>query len=136
MLRTLSMPAQASARRKSSATIVSEGPRAIQELIDWGVRFDRRKNEDTGELELDLGREGGHTKRRILHSKDTTGREIETKLLDAVEEAGNIDLLEHHFAIDLISTTKTGILPRRRAALAFTFSTKNQEKWKRCGRTG
>ncbi len=88
-------------------TIVSEGPEAIDELIAWGVEFDRREN-GNGESEIDLGREGGHTKRRILHSKDTTGREIETKLLSAVRAAGNIDLLEHHFAIDLITTAKLG----------------------------
>ena len=87
--------------------IVSEGPDAIDELIHWGVEFDGRENGD-GIPELDLGREGGHTKRRILHSKDTTGREIETKLLAAVHESENIDLLEHHFAIDLITTAKLG----------------------------
>lgn len=88
-------------------TIVSEGPEAIDALIRWGVEFDQRDDEN-GEPELDLGREGGHTKRRILHSKDTTGREIETKLLTAVREAENIDLFEHHFAIDLITTSKLG----------------------------
>lgn len=86
-------------------TIVSEGPAAIDELIQWGVAFDHREN-GAGEDELDLGREGGHTKRRILHSKDTTGREIETKLLAAVRAAENIDLYERHFAIDLITTRK------------------------------
>ncbi|MCB1088631.1 MAG: FAD-dependent oxidoreductase, partial [Verrucomicrobiae bacterium] len=88
-------------------TIVSEGPEAIDELIRWGVEFDRREN-GHGEEELDLGREGGHTKRRILHSKDTTGREIETKLLAAVRAEERIDVFEHHFAIDLITTTKLG----------------------------
>ena len=88
-------------------TIVSEGPAAIEELTRWGVGFDRRKN-DHGEEEIDLGREGGHTKRRILHSKDTTGREIEDKLLAAVRENGKIDLFEFHFAIDLITTPKLG----------------------------
>ncbi|MCB1877949.1 MAG: L-aspartate oxidase [Chromatiales bacterium] len=88
-------------------TIVSEGPRAIDELIAWGVDFDSRETGD-GETELDLGREGGHTKRRILHSKDTTGREIETKLLAALRETENVTLLERHFAIDLITTARLG----------------------------
>lgn len=88
--------------------IVSEGPSAIQELIDWGVEFDKKRQEN-GEVEIALGREGGHTRRRVLHHKDTTGREIETKLLQEARETPGIDLLEHHFAIDLITTSKLGL---------------------------
>ena len=71
--------------------IVSDGPRAIEELIDWGVHFDGTIS-DTGEEVIELGREGGHTRRRILHHKDTTGREIETKLLTAIRASPAIDL--------------------------------------------
>ncbi len=85
--------------------IVSEGPQAIQELIDWGVHFDGTLS-DTGEEIIELGREGGHTARRILHHKDTTGREIEQSLLARVREEPRIDLLEYHFAIDLITTAR------------------------------
>lgn len=88
--------------------IVSEGPEAINELIEWGVEFDKKKTE-SGEKKIALGREGGHTKRRILHHKDTTGREIETKLLAEARETENIDFLEHHFAIDLITTAKLAL---------------------------
>ncbi len=88
-------------------TIVSEGPRAINELIDWGVEFDKKKD-DSGEEKIALGREGGHTRRRVLHHKDTTGKEIEDNLLAAIQDAENIDLFEHHYAIDLITTTKLG----------------------------
>ncbi len=88
--------------------IVSDGPAAIQELIDWGVEFDRKKAAD-GDIEHALGREGGHTQRRVLHHKDTTGREIEDKLLEEARETEGIDLLEHHFAVDLITTTKLGL---------------------------
>jgi L-aspartate oxidase len=87
--------------------IVEEAPSAIQWLIDSGVNFDRRIRED-GEEEYDLGREGGHSKRRILHARDTTGLEIEHKLLDQVRASKRIRLLEHHFAIDLITTSKLG----------------------------
>lgn len=85
--------------------IVSEGPRAIRELVEWGVHFDGTVS-DTGEEQIELGREGGHTARRILHHKDTTGREIETELLARVRENERIDLFEHHFAIDFITTSK------------------------------
>ena len=64
-------------------TIVTEGPARVRELIDFGVQFDEREIPD-GSHELDLGKEGGHSKRRILHAKDVTGREIERALLDAV----------------------------------------------------
>ena len=107
-------------------TIVSEGPDAIDELVEWGVEFDRRENED-GIPELDLAREGGHTKRRILHSKDTTGREIETKLLAATRATENIDLLEHHFAIDLITTARLGFASKLRCVGIYALNEDTEE---------
>ncbi len=86
-------------------TIVTEAPEAIEALMQLGVDFDHHDNSD-GESVPELGREGGHSQRRILHSKDTTGREIETKLLAAARAEAQIDLFEHHFAIDLITTAK------------------------------
>src|SRR3954466_13252497 len=71
-------------------TIVEEGPERIQELIELGMKFSERENH--GHHELDLGKEGGHSKRRILHAKDVTGREIERALLDAVSRQPNIEV--------------------------------------------
>jgi L-aspartate oxidase len=88
-------------------TIVTEGPARIQDLIDLGVQFDEREMED-GERELDLGREGGHSKRRVLHARDVTGREIERALLADIERNPNITLLENHMAVDLITAGKLG----------------------------
>ena len=88
-------------------TIVTEGPERIKELIDIGVHFDEREAEN-GERELDLGREGGHSKRRVLHARDLTGREIERALLDAAESDPNIDILENYMAVDLITSAKLG----------------------------
>jgi L-aspartate oxidase len=90
-------------------TIVEEGPARIQELIELGMRFSERVDE-TGQPALDLGREGGHSKRRILHAKDVTGREIERALLSAISRQPNIEVFENHFAIDLITTQKLGQL--------------------------
>jgi L-aspartate oxidase len=87
--------------------IVTEGPARIQELIDLGVQFDEREVEH-GERELDLGREGGHSKRRVLHARDVTGREIERALLAEIERHRNITLLENHMAVDLITAGKLG----------------------------
>ena len=85
-------------------TIVEEGPARIAELIELGMKFSER--EIDGHKELDLGREGGHTKRRILHAKDVTGREIERALLTAIAEHPNIEVFENHIAIDLITAQK------------------------------
>jgi L-aspartate oxidase len=88
-------------------TIVEEGPARIQELIELGMKFSEREalSEDGGK-ELDLGREGGHSKRRILHAKDVTGREIERALLNAISKQPNIEIFENHIAIDLITSQK------------------------------
>src|SRR6202011_5230821 len=61
-----------------------------------------------GQRELDLGKEGGHSKRRVLHSHDTTGREIEERLIDAVKNERNIQILDNHMGVDLITTGKLG----------------------------
>jgi L-aspartate oxidase len=87
--------------------IVTEGPGAVRELMRIGVHFDERIL-DGGQKELDLGKEGGHSKRRVLHFHDTTGREIEQRLLDAVVQERNIQVLDNHMAVDLITTGKLG----------------------------
>ena len=96
-------------------TIVEEGPARIAELIELGMRFSEREiPESGGAKELDLGREGGHSKRRILHAKDVTGREIERALLAAVAAQPNIEVFENHFAIDLITSQKLGYVGENR----------------------
>ena len=82
--------------------IVTEGPARVAELISIGMQFTEREN--NGKRELDLGREGGHSKRRILHAKDVTGREIERALLNAVANQPNIfaattDLTAYSFLV-------------------------------------
>jgi len=90
-------------------TIVQEGPARIAELIELGMKFSERDVPSApGAKELDLGREGGHSKRRILHAKDVTGREIEQALLAAIAQRPNIEIFENHFAIDLVVTQKLG----------------------------
>jgi L-aspartate oxidase len=84
--------------------VVEEGPTRIQELVDWGVRFSQR-TVDT-KAEYDLGKEGGHTKRRIIHAKDFTGQEVERALLSQVERAPSITVLENHIAVDLLIESK------------------------------
>src|SRR5256714_11250797 len=88
--------------------IIEEGPARIAELIELGMRFSEREVTRSGGRELDLGKEGGHSRRRILHAKDVTGREIERALLAAIAAQPNIEIFENHFAIDLVTTQKLG----------------------------
>jgi L-aspartate oxidase len=86
--------------------VVTEGPGRVEDLIEWGVQFTRRGRGD--QEEFDLGREGGHSKRRILHARDFTGREIEKVLLARIEEDPRIRVYENHIAVDLITQSKFG----------------------------
>lgn len=78
--------------------VIKEGPHRLNELLDLGVQFDK---DDSGEF--NLGREGGHSTHRIIHHKDVTGREMERALLNKVYASRNIEILSHHFVIDLIT---------------------------------
>jgi L-aspartate oxidase len=101
-------------------TIIEEGPERVAELIELGVKFSESDapNEDGGR-HLDLGREGGHSERRILHAKDVTGREIERALLAAVAAQPNIEIFENHIAIDLITSQKLGYVGTNRCLGAY-----------------
>ena len=83
--------------------VVREGPAMIEELIAMGVNFSRQAED---EKNLDLGKEAGHSNRRIVHTKDLTGREVERILLKRAEENKNIKIYEDHMAIDLITKSK------------------------------
>ncbi|HTL71875.1 MAG TPA: L-aspartate oxidase [bacterium] len=109
-------------------TIVEEGPARIQELIELGMKFSERDapSEDGGK-ELDLGREGGHSKRRILHAKDVTGREVERALLNAISKQPNIEIFENHIAIDLITSQKLGYVGENRCLGAYVFDKKGNQ---------
>ncbi|MDD5709786.1 MAG: L-aspartate oxidase [Candidatus Marinimicrobia bacterium] len=78
--------------------MVSEAPRRIRELLDYGVPFDL--NMDGG---YDLAREGGHSRYRILHVADETGRSIQEVLIRKVRENPNITIYEEHMAVELIT---------------------------------
>ncbi len=83
--------------------IIEEGPERVEELIRLGVAFSQLEDG-----RVSLHREGGHSKRRILHVQDLTGRAIEQALLHAVAESPQITMFEHHLAIDLITSHKIG----------------------------
>ena len=80
---------------------VENGPSAVQWLVDLGVPFTRKDNNQTSDFHLT--REGGHQHRRVIHAADATGKVLETSLIGAVRSQENIDLYEHHIAVDLIT---------------------------------
>jgi L-aspartate oxidase len=82
---------------------VRGGPEAVNWLMDIGAEFSRSPGG-----ELDLGREGGHRERRVVHAGDITGREIERALLTAVAQSENIRVLEWHMGVELIMLSRLG----------------------------
>ena len=83
--------------------VVKRAPELIRDLIEWGTRFDK-----TPDGRFELNREGGHTEHRILHHEDLTGAEIERALVESVRRHPGITVLEHHFAIDLLTQHHLG----------------------------
>ncbi len=94
--------------REAVEMVVREAPAQIEELISWGVHFD--KNE---EGEFDLHREGGHSEFRILHHKDNTGAEIQDSLIKALKNHPNISVFENHFAIEILTQHHLGVTVTR-----------------------
>lgn len=88
--------------------VVWEGPERVREIIDWGARFDKDEKDN-----YDLGREGGHSENRVLHYKDLTGWEMQRTLADKVQEYENVEVLEHYFALDLITQHHLGRIVTR-----------------------
>ena len=86
---------------------VEHSKEQIKWLINMGVTFTQEKDAD-GKPHYHLTREGGHTNRRIIHAADATGKAIETTLTSRVKKHPNIDIFEHHIAIDLITEAKLG----------------------------
>jgi L-aspartate oxidase len=78
--------------------LVREGPSRVRELMELGAYFSRDGDE------LSLGREGGHSRRRIVRAADLTGREVERALLAAVAANPAIQVCENHLAIDLLTS--------------------------------
>lgn len=89
--------------------VVKGAPQGIRDLVAWGVNFDKK---DDGTY--DLHREGGHSEFRILHHADNTGFEIQRGLIEAVRACPDIDIYEHHFAVEIITQHHLGRIVTRR----------------------
>jgi len=103
--------------------LVKEGPGYVRELIELGVQFSTETAED-GKERLSLGREGGHSRRRIVHAADLTGREIERGLVVRVKQEENIRLFAHDFALDLIVEDRNS---KKVCCGAYIFDTETEE---------
>lgn len=89
--------------------VVRNAPAQIRELLEWGVNFDRNEQGD-----FDLHKEGGHSEFRILHHADDTGAEIQRGLIAAVRQHPDIEVLDHHFAVEIITQHHLGVRVTRR----------------------
>jgi L-aspartate oxidase len=88
---------------KAVRIMVKEGPRLVKELFEVGVSFTQKKET------FDLRLEGGHSRNRIVHSRDLTGKEIENALISRINEHPNISTYENHLAVDLLVNAERGI---------------------------
>ena len=87
--------------------MVEAGPGLVERLLSYGVRFSREGDSPTGDFTL--GREGGHSRRRVLHCSDLTGREIENRLLEACRAHPDIELEDHHLGLELLAGRDRGL---------------------------
>jgi L-aspartate oxidase len=101
--------------------IIGNGAATIEDLLSYGVEFDQQDEK------FSLGKEGGHSHRRILHARDTTGREVTRAMLDAARNEPNITLLENHFVIDLITSVRLDIVSNDRVLGAYVLNRESGE---------
>ncbi|MBT2970685.1 MAG: L-aspartate oxidase [Candidatus Thiodiazotropha sp. (ex Ctena orbiculata)] len=104
--------------------VVEHGPMNIDWLLKGGVNFTRDDNSDSSSG-YHLTREGGHSHRRVIHAADATGKEVETTLQAQVMAQSNIDLFEHHIAIDLITSERSQEKRQKRCYGAYILDHKN-----------
>ena len=94
--------------RAAVEKVVREAPAQIEALIRWGVNFDKKESG-----EFDLHKEGGHSEFRILHHADNTGAEIQTSLIETVNNHPNIAVFTNHYAVEIIPQHHMGIIVTR-----------------------
>jgi len=111
-------------REEVVRAIVESGPAHVKELEDLGISFERQEKEDGG---YDLGREGGHTHRRVLHAGDITGQELIRVLQDEVQRTPGVTLRPDLMAIDLVTTGWLGHPGNNRCVGAYFLDRRSGE---------
>jgi len=115
--------------------VVERGPAMIDQLLKLGADFDPASPDSArSDLAFDLGQEGGHTHRRILHHRDTTGHEIERALIARVRAHPNITLFETHCAVDLLTVERAGFAGDNRALGAYVLDAESGRVQRYCAR--
>lgn len=116
---------------ESVRSIVEAGPERIQWLKEIGTHFTTRgelgDQNEAHKDEFDLGREGGHKKRRVIHAGDITGEEVERALIEACRKNPRIHIFEHHSAIDLITTARLGWMGEDTCLGAYVLDIRNEK---------
>ena len=106
--------------------VVKGGCDRIHKLEELGIKFDLRKHKGK-ENEYDLGQEGGHSHRRVLHAGDITGQKIMQVLIERTRETPNITLRENLMAIDLVTTGWIGHPGENRCVGAYFLDKTTEE---------
>jgi L-aspartate oxidase len=106
--------------------VVERAHKSVNWLVDLGVDFTRSDTESGANSPFHLHKEGGHSHRRIIHAADATGKAIATTLESRVRQHPNIDLYEHHIAVDLITTHKLA-KPGNRCLGAYVLDVNNNQ---------
>ena len=101
--------------------VVERAPAMIEALTRLGARFDEASADGPAGGGYALGREGGHTRRRILHHRDATGRELERALVARARAHPRIDFFEGHLALDLITARRSGVAGPERCLGAYVL---------------
>ena len=101
---------------KAVDLVVRNAPKQVDELLHWGVHFDRNTDGN-----LDLHREGGHSEFRIVHHADDTGAEIQRGLIEAVKACPDIEVKENHFAVEIITQHHLGARVTRRTPYIYCY---------------
>lgn len=109
--------------------IIKHGPESINNLISYGAHFTTRgeMGDSNHQEEFHLGKEGGHKKRRVLHTGDITGQEIQRVLIEECKKRNNIDIFEDHIAIDLITSWRLGWIGKNRCLGAYALDNNTSE---------
>lgn len=102
-------------RKNVVEEIVKTGPAIIEQLKQIGVEFD---TDDTAHI--DLGKEGGHSERRVAHVADATGLAIQSALVRTIRSVDQVGIFEYHTAIDLVTINN-------RIAGAYVINNKSEE---------
>jgi L-aspartate oxidase len=113
--------------KESVRVVVTEGPARVRELIDLGVKFSLREDSGDEPEGFDLGLEGGHSRRRILHAADRTGHAIHSALIQSIRKSRRIQLLEDHFAVDLLSSRHYELGPVNGCLGAYVLNRRTKE---------